>query len=144
MIVIMSVLLYFFNISTASVPDYTLSVEVINFRNTNGQLILVLYNEADEFKDESLTKFYQKQIVEIDSTEIVRVDFENLLPGQYAVKIIHDENADGKMNRLLFKPKEGLGVSNFEKISLNNRPDFQKAAFEVNGDKTMKIKLIYL
>jgi len=140
----MSFLLYFFTVSTASVADYTLSVEVTNFRNTDGQLLLVLYNEPDEFKDESLTKFYQKRIVEIDSTEIVRVDFENLLPGQYAIKLIHDENADGKMNRLLFKPKEGLGVSNFETISLTNRPNFQKAAFEMNQDKTLKISLIYL
>lgn len=144
MIVIMSVLLYFFNVFTAPVPDYTLSVEVINFRNTDGQLILVLYNEADDFTDASLTKFYQKHIVEIDSKEIVRVNFENLQPGQYAIKVLHDENADGKMNRLFFKPKEGIGVSNFETISLANRPNFEKAAFKVNEDKTLRINLIYL
>ena len=127
-----------------SAPDYTLSIEVMNFRSTNGQLILVLYNEVDEFTDASLTKFYQKQIVEIDSKEIVMVNFENLQPGQYALKVLHDENGDGKMNRLFFKPKEGLGVSNFETISLTNRPNFEKAAFEVSGDKTLKVNLIYL
>ncbi|MBZ0242215.1 MAG: DUF2141 domain-containing protein, partial [Bacteroidales bacterium] len=114
------------------------------FRNTNGQLILLLYKTDDAFKDESLTEFYQKQIVEIDSKDSVLVSFENLRPGQYAIKIIHDENADGVMNRRFLKPKEGLGVSNFETISLTNRPNFQKAAFEVSEDKALKISLIYL
>lgn len=141
---IISVLLLFCGFSTVPAPDHTLSIEIVNFRNTNGQLILLLYNTDDGFKDESLTEFYRKQIVEIDSKDSVLVSFENLLPGQYAVKLIHDENADGKMNRLLFKPKEGVGVSNFETISLTNRPNFQKAAFEINGDTTLKISLIYL
>ncbi|MCK9452660.1 MAG: DUF2141 domain-containing protein [Bacteroidales bacterium] len=141
---IMSVLLLFCGFSTVPVPDHTLSIEVVNFKNTNGQLILLLYNTVDGFKDESLTEFYRKQIVDIDSKDGVLVSFENLPSGQYAVKLIHDENADGKMNRLFLKPKEGVGVSNFETISLTNRPNFQKAAFEVNGDRILKISLIYL
>ncbi len=141
---IMSALLLLCSFSTVPFPEHTLSIEVVNFRNTNGQLILLLYNTDEGFKDESLTEFYRKQIVEIDSKDGVLVRFENLLLGQYAVKLIHDENADGKMNRLFFKPKEGVGVSNFETVSLTNRPNFQKASFEVNGDKTLKISLIYL
>lgn len=141
---IISIILLFSSFITAPAPDYTLTIEVVNFRNTNGQLILLLYNTDDAFRDESLTEFYQKQIVEIDSKDSIIVSFENLRPGQYAIKLIHDENADGKMNRLFLKPKEGLGVSNFETISLTNRPSFQKAAFEVSGDKALKISLIYL
>lgn len=144
MSLIMSILLCFFNIFTAPVPDYTLTVEIVNFRNTNGQLILVLYNEAVEFEDASLTAFYQKQVVDFDSKATVRVSFENLKSGQYAIKVLHDENEDGKLNRLFFKPNEGLGVSNFKTINLTNRPNFEKAAFEMSEDKTLKIKLIYL
>ncbi|WP_317124951.1 DUF2141 domain-containing protein [Paenimyroides viscosum] len=41
-------------------------------------------------------------------------------------------------------PKEGIGFSNYQTIGLRNRPNFSKASFELNADKTVEVKVIYM
>ena len=43
-----------------------------------------------------------------------------------------------KIDKTLFYPKEGFGLTNFEKISLSNRPDFSKASFVLSEDTDEK------
>lgn len=70
--------------------------------------------------------------------------FKNLSKGTYAVNILHDEDEDGKIDKGFVLPIEGIGFSNFTKIGLGNKPNFSKASFEVNENKVISIKIIYM
>ena len=70
--------------------------------------------------------------------------FSNLPKGNYSVNILHDENNNGKIDKGLLLPKEGIGFSNYSSIGLTNRPNFKKASFELTQNKTIKVKVIYM
>ena len=121
----------------------TLTIEVKDLRNSNGSVLFALYNREDAFPDEHYKKCIKKltcKIIEESST----VTFESLPEGNYAISILHDENSDGKINRGLILPKEGIGFSNYESIGFSNRPIFSKASFNLNSDMKIKVKIIYL
>jgi uncharacterized protein (DUF2141 family) len=71
--------------------------------------------------------------------------FEGLPKGRYAISVVHDENANRKLDTGLFGiPSEGLGASNNPKGSFGP-PSFDAAAFGVDGkDVTLKIKVAYI
>jgi len=122
---------------------FHLTIEVDGLRNSNGIVLFALYNRDDSFPDEHYKKCIKKltcKIIEESST----VTFESLPEGKYAISILHDENSDGKINRGLILPKEGIGFSNYESIGFSNRPAFQKASFNLNSDMKLKVKIVYL
>lgn len=64
-------------------------------------------------------------------------------PGYYAVTLYHDENGDGKFNRMLFIAREGVGASNDPSGSLGI-PKFASVRFQVPaGGRAMPIRLRY-
>ena len=125
------------------VSGYTLTVEVNNLRNTDGVVVFALYNRDDAFPDEHYEKYYRKlqgKIIEGSS----EVSFEDLPEGKYAVNVLHDEDNDGKIKKGVMLPKEGIGFSNYQSIGLFNRPTFNKASFQLQGDKEIVVNIIYL
>lgn len=54
------------------------------------------------------------------------------MPGRYAVALVHDENGNGQLDKLLFVPKEGFGFSRNPAIRFGP-PGFDEASFVVNG-----------
>lgn len=122
---------------------FSLIVKVSDLRNSNGVVQFALYNDEDSFPDEHYKKYYRKQTAKIINGRS-EVTFKNLPPGKYAVNILHDENEDGKVKKGIILPKEGIGFSNYESIGLSNKPAFQKASFNLAGDKKIEVKIIYL
>lgn len=143
---IVLVLVTFFTISStmAQTPrgSYTVRVEAHNFRNSEGVAQFALYNEDGAIPDEKLKRYYRKETGKIVHGT-ASVNFDNIPKGRYAVTVLHDENRNGEIDKTLFFPKEGFGLTNFEKISLSNRPDFSKASFVLSQDVVKKIKVIY-
>lgn len=121
---------------------YSLRVEAENFRNSKGVAQFALYDKDGTIPDEKLKRFLKKEEGKIVNGKSYVV-FENLPEGRYAVTVLHDENSNGEIDKTFFYPKEGFGLTNFEKISLSNRPDFSKASFELSEDAKKRIKLIY-
>ena len=122
---------------------FHLTIEVDGLRNSNGTVLFALYNRDDAFPDEHYKKCIKKiscKIVDESSSVILK----DLPEGNYAISILHDENSDGKINRGLILPKEGIGFSNYESIGLSNRPSFTKASFNLHSDMKMKVKIVYL
>lgn len=123
--------------------SYSLTVNVENLRNSKGVVQYIIYDSEVNFPDQDLKSFYKKgkaEIVDNRSTFTVK----NLPRGEYAVHILHDENKNGKTDIGFIKPKEGIGFSNYQSITLRNRPNFSKASFELNADKTVEVKVIYM
>lgn len=122
---------------------FTLTVEVENLRNSKGEVQFALYNTDGSIPDEHYKNYFKidKSRIENGKAEIT---FSNLPKGIYAVNILHDENKNGKIDKGFILPKEGIGFSNYSSIGLTNRPNFKKASFELNQNKTIKVKMIYM
>ena len=127
----------------AFVTGFSLKVDVNGLRNSEGSVVFALYNKNDAFPDER----YEKYLVMLTG-KIVNgassVTFENLPEGKYAVNILHDEDNDGKIKKGIVLPKEGIGFSNYQSISIFNRPNFRKASFDLEGNKEILVSIIYL
>ena len=122
---------------------FTLTVEIENLRNSKGEVQFALYNTDGSIPDEHYKNYFKidKSRIENGKAEIT---FSNLPKGIYAVNILHDENKNGKIDKGFILPKEGIGFSNYSSIGLTNRPNFKKASFELNQNKTIKVKVIYM
>lgn len=122
---------------------FSLKIEVNGLRNSEGTVLFALYNREDAFPDEHYKKYYRKLSGKIVCGASM-VTFENLPEGKYAVNILHDEDDDGKIKKGIVLPKEGIGFSNYQSISIFNRPAFSKASFNLRGDRSLMVKMIYL
>jgi len=124
------------NRTEIEVSIYTIKVKM------GGDLIVSLYDNEETWL--KLDKALAVKTVPADSDTIV-VKFIDIVPGKYAVSVIHDRNQDGKMNMRIFpfpKPKEGVGVSNNSRRM--GKPKFDKALFEVPAQGiTIGIDLFY-
>lgn len=129
--------------SETPVKGYTLTVEVEQLRSSQGVVQFALYNENGTIPDEQFKKYYK-----IGKSDIVdgksSFTFSDLPEDVYAISIHHDENENGKIDKGLIKPKEGIGFSNYQSIGFSNRPNFSKASFELSNDKKVKIKIVYM
>jgi uncharacterized protein (DUF2141 family) len=106
-------------------------VTIDGFRNKNGHAHVGVYNNEKGFPDNEKAAF-RGTIAEIGDGP-VKVRFDGLAYGQYAVSMYHDENDDGTLNKKAFGiPKEGYGVSNNIVHSMR-APGFSEAAFALNS-----------
>jgi uncharacterized protein (DUF2141 family) len=103
-------------------PLATLKVTIKDLRNTKGQLVFGVFKQADGFpsKADKSVNWQIREAKDDDRTFVCQ-----LPPGKYAATVLHDENANGKMDTgALGIPKEGYGVTN------NPKPKARQAKFE--------------
>ena len=136
-------LLIFSSFNKQKGETYSLTVEVNGLQNSKGVVQFALYNKDGTIPDEDYKKCCKilKEKIQIGSS---KVTFNNLPLGKYAVNILHDENENGEIDKGFILPIEGVGFSNYESIGLTNRPNFSKASFELNNDKKIVVKVIYM
>ena len=71
-------------------------------------------------------------VVSMSLPATVRIDFGPVPAGRYAISLIHDENANRKLDLAVMVPKEGYGFSRDAPVTMGP-PKFDKAAFDVAG-----------
>lgn len=143
--IIFSLLLFVTTATTTNktfTNSYSLTVKVNDLRNSEGSIIIAIYNRDGTIPDEKFKDFYKKKIVDINEKK-VEVNFNNLPKGQYAITVLHDENNNEKIDKKFILPKEGVGFSNYENFGLSNRPNFKNASFNLDKDSTILVKIIY-
>ncbi len=118
-----------------------LTVEVEHLRNAKGRVQFALYDREGTIPDEHYEHWYKLGTASITDGKATYT-FTNLPPGRYAPHILYDENANGKIDKGLFLPKEGIGFYNYTSLGPMNRPNFKKASFMVEGE--MRVKVMYL
>jgi len=106
------------------------SVVVTGLRNAKGQVLACLTAQPKGFPDCRKDPAAKNAIVPAGTT--VRITFEGVPAGRYAISMIHDENANRKMDMALMMPKEGYGFSRDAPVRMGP-PKFDKAAFDVSG-----------
>lgn len=109
-----------------------LLVQVDKLKSDEGTVHVTLKDSARKIVSEKALKISDK------TAEVV---FENLKPAKYAVRVYHDENSNGKLDRaLLGIRKESWGVSNDSSQSFGPAR-FRKMLFDVKADKTIVISV---
>jgi uncharacterized protein (DUF2141 family) len=120
------------------------TVDVTGFRNRDGRLQCSLFAGPDGFPDhpEAAAAVQRAPIAEGLTASLA---FAGLVPGEYAVGCMHDENANGKFDQGLFGiPKEGYGFSNNNLHALR-APDWEESRFTVapGKDVVLEVRLKY-
>ncbi len=114
-----------------------LEVEVQGIEAQEGELRIALYDSKEAWQGKA--KRLAGHIGKPDGSPALRFTFADLPPGEYAVRVMHDENGNGKMDSNLFGiPKEGYGASNNPKVM--RAPHFEEAAFAL-GEADLSISI---
>ncbi|MFC3096082.1 DUF2141 domain-containing protein [Alteromonas sediminis] len=128
-----SVLFYCSGVSAADAVTLTLTVD--NIRDDSGHVLVALYQGQEAYKT---NKDAKNQMVKATKGK-VDVVFEGLAPGEYAIKMFHDENDNQKLDfNVLGIPKESYGFSN--NVGRFGEPDFEEARFTV-GETDLSVQI---
>lgn len=123
-----------------------LTVVIEGLRSHNGILQVALFENGKGFPHDSDRAVARRSIDLRKQPEgqSPSVTFESLPPGTFAVSVLHDEDGDGKLKTSwLGKPKEGIGTSNNPPL-LKGPPKFESAAFHVEQDLRIALRIAYL
>jgi uncharacterized protein (DUF2141 family) len=116
-----------------------LIVVVKNINETKGNISVALFNNEKDFTDKMLIG--KKTVSKLGEVQVV---FENMVPGVYAISVMHDANENGKIDSNAFGiPKEGFGFSN-DAMGMFGPPSFEKAKFSFSGKEQVVINLKYM
>jgi len=113
-----------------------LIVNVTNFKNNQGKVMIGIYIGQENFMKKSV--FRKSSTIQDNSAKVV---FENLPSGEYAISLYHDENENNKLDTGWFGiPNEGYGCSNNAK-GMMGPPKYEDAKFQLTSYKEMTIKI---
>lgn len=125
-------------------PGSKITVTVTDVRNGKGLLRACLVSSESDFPECKKAAGHHATSVDAHQGEVTFA-FEQVKPGNYAIALLHDENANGKADRALgMIPKEGFGFSRDAPVRMGP-PKFSEAAFDMaDKDKAMTIRMRYL
>jgi uncharacterized protein (DUF2141 family) len=137
LLIVISLILF---VSIASAQTGTITVEISEIQGTEGQISIGLYTSEEGFPETE--KSYKGINVRVTGKEAVAA-FQDVPAGTYAIAVFHDTNSNGKLDKnFLGIPKEGYAFSN-NVFGTFGPPDFEEASFELDGNKTVNIKMGY-
>jgi uncharacterized protein (DUF2141 family) len=125
----------------ASVPNSTLEIDVAGLRSTKGIILICLTANPASFPDCEGGK--DSRLMRVFANKAGAIEVKGLAPGNYAISLVHDENANGRLDKAILIPREGFGFSRNPKITFGP-PKF--SAVEVNvgqGDVKIPVKMKY-
>jgi len=120
-----------------------IAVTVTDLRNAKGVVHACMTTDPKAFPD--CDKDPQSFRQTVPAADQVHLMFRNVAPGHYAISLLHDENDNGRADRVMgMMPKEGFGFSRDAKLRMGP-PSFQSAAFDFDGSaRVMNIRMRYL
>lgn len=121
----------------------SIKVMVVGFHSNTGEADCVLFGSPQGFPSDSRIAMKRTKS-KIENKQAV-CTFDGVAPGDYAVSVFHDENANGVLDRnLIGMPKEGVGASN-DAAGKMGPPKFDDARFSYKGgQQTLTIHITYL
>ena len=114
---------------TDSLSNTQVTIIVTGLRSHDGLVQACMTSHPDEFPD-CPSKSEDAYRMTVSASGDVKLQFTKVKAGRYAVALLHDENSNGKMDRMLVIPREGFGFSQDAKIKMGP-PKFEEAAFTV-------------
>jgi len=113
----------------------SVSVEITNIKSDEGSIMIGLFDSEKNF----LGKAFKGEIVKAIKGK-VKVTFNELPKGIYAISVIHDENENGNLDtNFMGIPNEPYGIS-MDGKNMFGPPSYEKAKFEV-ADKDLSLSI---
>ncbi|GAA4276219.1 DUF2141 domain-containing protein [Aquimarina mytili] len=109
--------------------DLSIDVIIDNIKSDQGTIKIGLYKSEETFLRNPI-----KSISEKAKKEGIKVTFENLEEGEYAISLYHDEDDNQKLNTFFKIPTEPYGTSNNAKGKFGP-PKWEDAKFKVSDTK---------
>ena len=89
--------------------EYAINVVVTGAEPQTGNVVVTLFDSAEHYLEEPLAELNAP----VDGNGNARIALGDYLPGDYAIVVFYDKNANGKLDTGLFRiPKEKVGYSN--------------------------------
>ena len=115
----------------------TLHVEVEGLRNDTGVVQVALFRTADGYPRDPGRAAHTATLRSVVTG--VGVTFEDLPPGTWAVAVLHDENANRRLDtNLIGIPTEGIGASR-NATRRAGEPRFDEAKFDLAPDDDVRV-----
>lgn len=119
----------------------TLVVKLEGVRNPKGYIRACLMKDARAFPSCERDSRSTKLSVPASATSIT---FEHVAPGDYALALFHDENANNRLDTLFGIPREGFGFSRNPKVRFG-APRFNDASITIGAAITrVSVRLQYI
>lgn len=120
-----------------------ITVVITNIRSADGEILISLYDKAEGFPKDRNAIIRNAAIPAELSGQVTTV-FDDLLYGDYAIAVLHDEDLSQDMTFGAFHlPKEGYCFSNNVKVRFKP-PKFKKTKFTLDGDNvTQTLRMRY-
>ena len=116
----------------------SLSITISNIDEAKGQLMIAVVAGESGFNEQE-TPVASFILPAVQGS--VTVSTDALGPGEYGIRMFHDQNANGKMDsNLVGIPKEPYGFSNSAKGSFGP-PKWKAVKFTIDGDTEQTIDL---
>lgn len=120
----------------------TIDINISGLRSTKGNVLACITANPRFFPD--CGKDPKGFKASIPARDAAKVSFTGIAKGTYAVALVHDENANSKMDMAVFLPKEGFGFSR-NPVIVAGPPKFKAAAFVVDADEvSQRVKMKYM
>ena len=118
-----------------------LDVEVEGLRNQRGQIHACLTRNPAHFPDCRGDPEALRQSVAAASHHVT---FSGFRPGEYALTLLHDENSNGRMDKVVGVPKEGFGFSQNPTVRFA-APSFDRVRIALTrGHTDAKVRMQYV
>jgi uncharacterized protein (DUF2141 family) len=104
-----------------------LDIEITNIRNLKGVIRISVYTSPSQYPYHPAKTYHVPK--DSISNGTIRLCIRDLIPGQYGLCFLDDENQSGQMdNSGIGIPQEGFGFANNPKPFLK-RPDYDRILF---------------
>lgn len=127
--------------AAANTPQPNIEVSVTGLRSAKGQILVCLTKSPKAFPDCSKDAGSVRMAVKAADAGAFAIPVP--ADGTYAIAVVHDENGNNRMDKMLFLPREGFGFSRNPAIT-TGPPSFAAASFTVAGDVRQAIKMKYM
>ena len=125
----------------SSVSAAGLDVAVDGVRNDRGDVWIMLYQGPEGFAAQNLDA--ADVLVKLPARQgTLAVSLRDLIPGDYAAAVLHDENGNGQLDAESDVPTEGYGFT--RDAGRNAMPTFEQASIRLPDSARTRIELIYL
>lgn len=119
----------------------SLIVSVSGLRSTKGLVRICLTREPRFFPSCEKDPAGISASVPANSSAHIRIP--GITSGDYALSVLHDENANGRVDMLLGIPREGVGFSRNPRLRFS-APSFAAVRFHIGAaDVTQEVKMRY-
>lgn len=109
-----------------------LEIHIAGAKSDQGKIRVLIFSKESGFPDQLQQAIKNFSLSPQNKSKTIVVS--DLIPGKYAVAVIHDEDNDGKLTtNAVGYPIEKFGFSNNPKIYFGP-PSFEKASFELKSE----------